>query len=75
MGQLYDRIIDEAQQAGESTILHDPTEWDICDLINDILDTKITPHTIGGKLAVAAYYQDKKLTSFYMPLAKVASNV
>jgi len=74
MGQLYDRIIDEAQQAGEAQILYDPTEWDICDLIGEIVDVKITPNTIGGKLAIAAYYHDKKLISFFLPLAKVASN-
>ena len=64
MGVLYDTIIDEAEEAAKNDVLLDPTEWDICDLIGEIVGFEITPFTTGGKLAIAAYYRDKNMVKF-----------
>ena len=56
MGVLYDRIIDEAEEAGTRRVLgNDPYDSQICELVSDIVGVNITPETIGGNLAIAAY--------------------
>lgn len=64
MGQLYDKIIDEAEEAARNRVLLDPTEWDICELVGEIVGVDITPFTTGGKLAIAAYYKDNTMVRF-----------
>lgn len=64
MGTLYDQIMDEANEARENRVLLDPSEWDICDLVGEIVGINITPFTTGGKLAVAAYYNDTRMVNF-----------
>ena len=68
MGALYDQIIDEAEEAAKQSVLYDPTEWDICDLVGEIVGVNITPFTTGGKLAIAAYYKDAAMVKFYHPV-------
>lgn len=65
MGALYDKIIDEAEEAAKQEVLRDPSDWDICDLIGEIVGQEITPFTVGGKLAIAAYHRDKNMVRFY----------
>lgn len=64
MGALYDRIIDEAEEAAKNDVLYDPTDYDICDLVGEIVGASITPHTTGGKLAIAAYFKDRGMVKF-----------
>ena len=64
MGALYDRIIDEAEEAAQIGCSVRPTDYDICDLVGEIVGASITPHTTGGKLAIAAYFKDRGMVKF-----------